>query len=76
MSKYRPLERWVMFLIIEKDYTVSFSKVETGHIRSRCRMGEISLIDVKRMRGMNLPERQEEFGGEWSEIKEYERPKT
>ena len=62
-----------MFLIIEKDYTISFSEVETGHIRSRCRRGEISLIDTKRMRGMNKADFQEEFG-EWSKIEAYQRP--
>lgn len=62
-----------MFLIIEKDYTVSFSKVETGHLRSRCRKGEISLIDTKKMRGMNRAEWQEELG-EFSDVEEYKKP--
>jgi len=60
-----------MYLIIEEDYSVSFSKVLTGHIRSRCRAGDISLIDVKRMRGMNKADHHEEFG-EWSDIVKYE----
>ena len=62
-----------MFLIIEEDYTVSFSKVLTGHIRSRCRRGEISMIDIKRMRGMNKADHHEELG-EYSDIAKYERP--
>jgi hypothetical protein len=63
----------MMYLIIEEDYRVSFSKVETGHLRSRCRRGEISLIDIKRMRGMNKADHQEELG-EFSDIAKYERP--
>jgi hypothetical protein len=62
-----------MYLVIEKDYSVSYSEIETGHLRSRCRRGEISLIDIKRMRGMNLPENQEELG-EFSDLNKYERP--
>ncbi len=61
-----------MYLIIEEDYSVSFSKVLTGHLRSRCRDGDISLIDIKRMRGMNKADHQEELG-EFSDIVKYER---
>jgi hypothetical protein len=60
-------KRW---LVIEKDYSVSYSSVESGHLRSRCRRGEISLIDMHRMRGMNLPENQIEMG-EFSDIAKY-----
>lgn len=61
-----------MFLVIEEDYKVSFSEKETGHLRSRCRRGEISLIDIKRMRGMNRASWQEELG-EFSDIQRYVR---
>ena len=64
-------KRW---LVIEKDYSVSYSNVETGHLRSRCRRGEISLIDTKKMAGMNLAENQYEMG-EFSDLKEYSRVK-
>tara|TARA_R110001606_G_scaffold311301_1_gene458237 strand:- start:1277 stop:1483 length:207 start_codon:yes stop_codon:yes gene_type:complete len=64
-------KRW---LIIEKDYSVSYSNVETVHLRSRCRRGDISLIDTKRMVGMNLAENQYEKG-EFSDLKEYSRVK-
>lgn len=63
-------KRW---LIIEADYSLSYSDVETGHLRSRCRRGEISLIDTKLMRGMNRASWQEELG-EFSEINKYMRP--
>ena len=61
-------------MIIEDDYKVSYSEVETGHLRSRCRRGEISLIDIKRMKGMNRADWQEELG-EFSDIQKYERGK-
>ena len=60
-----------MYLIIEEDYTVSFSSILTGNIRSRCRRGEITLIDVKKMRGMNKADHQDELG-EFSDIVKYE----
>jgi|GEM_PF-3773277 len=60
-----------MFLVIEEDYSVSYSGVLTGHLRARCRRGEISLIDTKRMVGMNAVENHEELG-EYSAINTYD----
>lgn len=59
-----------MYLIIEEDYTISKSKILSGHLRNRCRRGEISIVRIRDLHGMNLPENQEELG-EWSEVSDY-----
>ena len=64
-------KRW---LVIEQDYSVSYSEVETGHLRSRARRGEISLIDTIKMCGMNASNNQAELG-EFSDILKYSKIK-
>jgi len=60
-----------LYLIIEEDHSVSFSDTLTRNLRARCRRGEISLIDTKRMVGMNAVENHEELG-EYSAINTYD----
>lgn len=62
-----------MYLIIEKDYSVSKSRVLTGHLRMRARQGDISLIDCKKMMGMNRATFPYSTYGDWSEVNDYKR---
>ena len=67
-----------MYLVIEQDYSISFSKIETGHLHGRARSGEISLINVgpqknRVIQGLNYSQ-QTEFPEMWSDIPEYEPP--
>ena len=57
-----------MYVVIEKDYTVSKSNTLTDEIKSRCKNGEISVLNTDDMTGKNLPE----YVEEWSEIAEYQ----
>ena len=59
-----------MYLIIDSDYKLTKCDILTGEIRSAARRGEISLVDCKRMVGMNSAEYQSELG-EWTEIKDH-----
>ena len=65
-----------MYLIIEQDYTLSTSKVLTGHLRSRARQGEISLVNCKDMVGLNLATFPYSGGEEWSTLNTYTRAKV
>ena len=59
-----------MYLIIDSDYRLTKCDILTGEIRAAARRGEISLVDCKRMIGMNSAECQAELG-EWSEIEDH-----
>lgn len=54
------------YLIIKSDYSVSQSKILSGYLRAQCKRGNISIIDTRRMRGMNLD-------GTWSDVNEFKR---
>lgn len=58
-----------MYLIIDSQYRISKALVLTGAIRAAARAGEISLIDLKTMKGMNSLEKHPELG-EWSDIQD------
>lgn len=60
-----------MYLVIEKDYTVSKSDKLTGPLRMRARQGDISLIDCRNMRGMNRATYPYSEHGDWSDINDY-----
>ena len=65
-----------MFLIIEKNYTLSKIKVLTASVRFRARQAQINVVDCKSMTGMNSPLFAEQYGGEWSEINDYVAPEN
>lgn len=59
-----------MYLIINEDYTLQKSKILTGEIRAMARAGEISVVNCKKMEGLNTPAFINSLG-EWSEISDY-----
>ena len=68
-----------MYLIIDEDYRISKTNIISGNLRSECRKGNISIVDVKNMKGMNALSSiipcglQSEFGeNEWSDIQDLE----
>ena len=54
-----------MYLIINPDYTLTQSAILTGRLRMLARQGKISLVDCRKMRGLNKATYE---GGDWSDI--------
>lgn len=58
-----------MYLIIDSQYGIYKTKVLSGRIRSMCRRGEVSVVNLATMQGMNAsPIFQQEFTGDYSDI--------
>lgn len=59
-----------MYLIIDEDYKISKSEVLSGKLRAACKRGEVSIVNVRTMQGMDID-------GSWSDIQdEHEAPTT
>ncbi len=70
-----PCSDRVMFLIIDEDYKIYKAPVLSGYVRSEARKGNLSVIDIRRMKGMNCLKLHSENGfqgdfgeNEWSDI--------
>ena len=53
------------YLIINPDYTLQHSKILTGAMATRARRGELSIVRLRDLKGMNTIGYD---GGEWSDI--------
>lgn len=62
-----------MYLIIDADYRIFQTKVLSGYVRSQARQGNLSVVNLKTMRGINTPQFAKEIGEEWSDIPEFVR---
>ena len=51
------------YLIIDEDYKISKSDALSGRLRSQCKNGEISIVNLEALEGMNID-------GTWSKIQE------
>lgn len=64
-----------MYIIIDKDYRIFQTRMLTAATRAACDRGEISVVHINleqlRIRGRNLPENYELYGGEWSDIQHW-----
>ena len=50
-----------MYLIIDRDYRISKSEVLSGRLRTDAKRGELSVVNLKTMQGINID-------GSWSDI--------
>lgn len=64
-----------MYIIIDKDHRIFQTRMLTAATRAACDRGEISVVHINleqlRIRGRNLPENYELYGGEWSDIQHW-----
>lgn len=64
-----------MYIIIDKDHRIFQTRMLTAATRAACDRGEISIVHINleqlRIRGRNLPENYELYGGEWSDIQHW-----
>ena len=65
------------YLIIDKEYRIYKSPVLSGYVRSQVRRGDLSVISLSRLKGMNCLKLHSEGGlqgdygeNEWSDIQE------
>lgn len=65
-----------MYIIIDKEHRIFQTRMLTAATRAACDRGEISVVHINleqlRIRGRNLPENYELYGGEWSDIQHWE----
>ena len=60
-----------MYLVIDEDYKLYQTTTLSGELRCKGRRGEVSIVRIKDMKGMNTPEYANEVGEEWSDINGY-----
>jgi hypothetical protein len=53
------------YIVIDNEYCIYKTDVLTGKLRSKCKQGDISIIQVSSLKGMNLD-------GTWSDINEWD----
>jgi len=59
------------YLIIDAEYRIYQSAILTGYIRSQARKGNLSIVDLKVMKGLNAACSEEDKKETWSPIQEW-----
>lgn len=59
------------YLIIDKQYRIFHSDRLTGYLHTQCRRGNLSIVNLKTMKGLNLACSSLDAQETWSDIQEW-----
>jgi len=57
-----------MYLIIDEQYRIYKSNILSGYVRQQARKGNLSVVNLTTMQGINIAEKPYNIGPEWSDI--------